>query len=153
MVAIARGPEKEDFATRLGAHHYIDSAAVDPGAALRDLGGAAAIIATAAGGASMSPLLAGLVPRGELVVVGAAPDPISVNTSDLVFGTRSIVGSLTGSPIQNDDNLEFSSTHGITPMIEVLPFEEAPKAYERMLSGAARFRMVLDIAGADTSQA
>ena len=147
VVAIARGNEKAALATELGAHHYIDSAAVDPGTALQDLGGAAAIIATAASGASMSPLIAGLAPRGQLVVVGAAFDPIEVQTTDLIFGSRSIVGSITGTPIQNEDNLAFSAAHAITPMIEVLAFEDAPKAYDRMMSGHARFRVVLDVAG------
>jgi D-arabinose 1-dehydrogenase-like Zn-dependent alcohol dehydrogenase len=145
-VAIARGPEKEPLARSLGADDYIDSAAVDPGAALQDLGGAAVIVATAASGASMSPLVAGLAPRGQLVVVGAAPDPISVQTSDLILGSRSIVGSLTGSSIENEDNLAFSVAHGIKPMTEVMALDDAPKAYERMMSGAARFRVVLDIA-------
>ena len=129
--------------------YYIDSAAVDPGAVLQDLGGAAVIVATAASGASMSPLVAGLAPRGQLVVVGAGPDPISVQTSDLIFGGRSIVGSLTGSSIENEDNLAFSLAHGIKPMTEVMALDDAPKAYERMMSGAARFRVVLDIASVD----
>jgi alcohol dehydrogenase, propanol-preferring len=148
-VAIARGPEKEELARSLGADDYIDSAAGDPGAALQDLGGAAVIVATAASGASMSPLLAGLVPRGQLVVVGAAVDAISVQTSDLIFGGRSIVGSLTGSPIENEDNLAFSLGHGIKSMNEIMPFEDAPKAYERMMSGQARFRVVLEIGSVD----
>jgi alcohol dehydrogenase, propanol-preferring len=153
VAAIARGPEKAELATRLGAHHYIDSAATDPGAALQELGGAAAIIATAASGASMSPLVPGLAPRGQLVVVGAAFDPIAVGTTDLIFGGRSIVGSLTGTAAQNEDCLAFSAAHGVIPMIEVLPFEQAPKAYERMMSGAARFRVVLDIAGVGAAAA
>ena len=145
-VAIARGQDKADLATSLGADDYIDSAATDPGAALQELGGAAVIVATAASGVSMSPLLAGLAPRGKLVVVGAAPDPISVQTSDLIFGGRSIVGSLTGTPVENEDNLAFSVSHGIKPMTEVMSLPDAPRAYERMMSGAARFRIVLDIA-------
>jgi alcohol dehydrogenase, propanol-preferring len=148
-VAIARGQDKADLATSLGADDYIDSAATDPGAALQELGGAAVIVATAASGASMSPLLAGLAPRGKLVVVGAAPDPISVDTSELIFGGRSIIGSLTGTPIENEDNLAFSQAHGIKPMTEVMSLDDAPKAYERMMSGAARFRIVLDIASVD----
>jgi propanol-preferring alcohol dehydrogenase len=144
VAAIARGNDKAELSAQLGADHYIDSAAEDPGAALRKLGGAAAIIATAASGSSMSPLLAGLAPRGQMVVVGAAPDPISVQTSDLVFGTRSLTGSLTGSSIENEDNLALSLARGIRPIIEVLPLSEAPKAYERMMSGKARFRIVLD---------
>ena len=148
-VAIARGKDKAELATSLGADDYIDSAATDPGAALQELGGAAVIVATAASGASMSPLLAGLAPRGKLVVVGAAPDPISVDTAELIFGGRSIVGSLTGTPVENEDNLAFSLSHGIKPMNEVMTLEDAPKAYERMMSGAARFRIVLDIASVD----
>jgi len=144
VAAIARGAEKAELAARLGADHYIDSAAENPGEALQRLGGAAAIVATAASGSSMSPLVAGLAPRGTLVVVGAAQDPIEVSTSELIFGTRSLVGSLTGSSIENEDNLVFSQTRGIRPMTEVLPLSEAPKAYERMMSGAARFRVVLD---------
>ena len=147
VAAIARGEDKRALAEQLGAHHYIDSAATDPGAALTELGGAAAVIATAASGASMSPLLAGLRPHGQLVVVGAALDPIEVSTSDLVFGGRSILGSLTGTPVQNEDSLAFSSANGVAAMIEKLPFEDAPKAYERMMSGQARFRVVLDVAG------
>jgi D-arabinose 1-dehydrogenase-like Zn-dependent alcohol dehydrogenase len=147
VAAIARGPEKADLAKQLGADFYIDSAAEDPGAALSALGGAAAVVATAASGASMGPLVAGLRPRGQLVVVGAAFDPISLNTTDLIFGGRSVVGSLTGSSIENEDNLAFSVANGIAPMIEVMPFEDAPQAYQRMLSGKARFRVVLEIAG------
>ena len=97
----------------------------------------------------MSPLVAGLAPRGKLVVVGAAPDPISVETADLIFGGRSIIGSLTGTPVENEQNLAFAQRHGINSMNEVMPFEDAPKAYERMMSGAARFRIVLDIASVD----
>ncbi|MER7179589.1 hypothetical protein ABT404_08905 [Streptomyces hyaluromycini] len=60
------------------------------------------------------------------------------------FG-QSIVGRLTGSSIENEDNLAFSLAHGIRPSIETMPFEPAMDAYERMLSGKARFRVVLDV--------
>jgi len=147
VAAIARGPAKSDLAAQLGAHHYIDTDMEDPGEALRELGGATAIIATAASGASMSPLIPGLAPNGRLIVVGAAADPVQVQTSDLIFGTRSVGGTLTGSAIENEDNLSFARGHGIRSMNEVLPLSEAPKAYERMLSGQARFRVVLDATG------
>lgn len=146
VAAIARGTGKAELAAKLGADHYIDSSSEDPGEALRKLGGAAAIIATASSGSSMSPLVKGLAPRGRMIVVGAAPDPISVQTPDLLFGTRSISGSLTGSSIENEDNLAFSLSQGVRPMTEVLPLADAPKAYERMMAGDARFRMVLDTA-------
>jgi propanol-preferring alcohol dehydrogenase len=145
VAAIARGTDKAALAKELGAHHYIDSAATDPADALQDLGGAAAIVATAASGASMSPLLAGLAPRGQLIVVGVADDPIHVGTADLILGNRSIIGSNTGTAAENQAGIEFSTAHGVAAMTEVLPFEEAPKAYERMMSGEARFRVVLEM--------
>lgn len=144
VAAIARGTEKAPLARDLGADHYIDSSVEDTAEVLTALGGATAIVATAANGASMASLIPGLRPRGCLVVVGASPEPIPVQSSDLIFGGRSVLGSLTGSAIENEDNLGFALTHQIAPMIEPLPFAEAPKAYERMMSGRARFRVVLD---------
>ncbi|GIH25036.1 hypothetical protein Aph01nite_33460 [Acrocarpospora phusangensis] len=76
--------------------------------------------------------------------MGGGFDPISVQPADLLFGTRSIVGSLVGSSIENEDNLAFARDQGIRSMNEVMPLAEAPKAYERMKSGRARFRVVLD---------
>lgn len=146
VAAIARGSEKADLAAKLGADHYIDTSTEDPGAALRQLGGAAAVIATASSGSSMSSLIGGLAPRGQMVVVGAARDPISVQTTELVFGTRSLIGSLTGSAIENEDNLALSVAEGIRPMTEVMPLVAAPEAYARMMAGKARFRIVLDTA-------
>jgi propanol-preferring alcohol dehydrogenase len=146
VAAIARGADKAALARQLGADHYIDSKATDPGVALTELGGAAAIVATAADGGSMSPLIPGLAPNGKLVVVGAGGDPIAVNTPDLLFGTRGIAGSLTGTSIENEDNLKFGLANGVRPMIEVVPWQEAPQAYAKMMAGQARFRMVLDFA-------
>lgn len=146
VAAIARGAEKAELAKELGAHHCIDSLATDPAEELRRLGGAAAVIATAASGASMTPLVSGLRARGQLIVLGAALDPLSVQTADLIFGTRRISGSLTGTPIENEDSLEFCLAQGIRPRVEVMPLSAAPEAYAHMLSGRARFRVVLDAA-------
>ena len=93
VAAIARGTDKAELSMELGAHYYIDSATEDPGTELRKLGGAAAIIATAASGSSMSPLVGGLAPRGRMVVVGAAPDPISVQTQDLISAPARLPGA------------------------------------------------------------
>jgi propanol-preferring alcohol dehydrogenase len=145
VAAIARGTGKAELAVSLGADHYIDSSSEDPGAALRDLGGASAIIATAASGASMSPLLSGLTPRGRQIVVGIAADPMSVSTFDLTPPARTIMGSFTGTPIENEHGLMFGVRQQIRSMNEVMPFVDAPKAYERMMAGDARFRVVLDM--------
>ncbi|AVH54756.1 MULTISPECIES: alcohol dehydrogenase [Streptomyces] len=145
VAAIARGTDKAEMAVSLGADHYIDSSAEDPGEALQRLGGAEGIIATASSGASMSPLIAGLKPRGEMVVVGVADDSIAVQTLDLISGSRRLRGSLTGTSIENEDNLQFSLDRNIRPLTEVMPLSEAPKAYEYMMSGRPRFRVVLDM--------
>jgi propanol-preferring alcohol dehydrogenase len=144
VAAIARGTAKAQLARSLGAHHYIDSASEDPGEALRKLGGAAAILATASSGAAMSPLVPGLAPRGRMVVLGTALDPISVQPLDLSIGGRVITGSVTGSSVDNEDSLRFAVAQEIHPMTEVMPLTDAPKAYGRMMSGQARFRIVLD---------
>ncbi|MFC4591209.1 alcohol dehydrogenase catalytic domain-containing protein [Sphaerisporangium corydalis] len=145
VAAIARGAGKAELALRLGADHYIDSASEDPGEALQALGGAAAVIATASNAPSMSPLIAGLSPRGRLVVLGVdVQDPIAVDTVTLTFGGREVIGSITGKPVDNEDNLAFALHRDVRPMVEVMPLADAPKAYEHMMSGNARFRVVLD---------
>ena len=142
-VAINNGPEKAKLAKELGAHSYLDTAAEDVAAALQRMGGARAILATAPSGKAIAALVPGLAVRGKLIVVGVAPDAIEVSSPSLVFGGRSIYGSLTGSAIDTQDTLAFSVLQDVRPMIETLQLEKAPEAYARMMDGKARFRMVL----------
>ncbi len=142
-VAIGRGREKNNLAKDLGAHIYIDTAVEDAAAVLQRMGGARAILATATSGDAMGPLVSGLSARGKLIVVGVPQDPIQLNAFPLVFGGRSIYGSLTGTPIDAEDTLAFSVLENIRPMIETVPLEQAADAYARMMQGTARFRMVL----------
>jgi propanol-preferring alcohol dehydrogenase len=141
--AIGRGRDKEKLAKDLGAHTYVDVATEDPAAVLQRLGGARAILATAPSGDGMGPLVSGLAPRGKLIVVGVPFDPIQLSAFPLVFGGRAIYGSLTGTPIDNEDTLAFSVLENIRPMIETVPLEKAAEGYARMMAGKARFRMVL----------
>jgi propanol-preferring alcohol dehydrogenase len=141
--AIGRGSEKEKLAKDFGAHVYIDTAVDDAAAALRRMGGARAILATAPSGDAMGPLVSGLAARGKLIVVGVPLDPMQLNAFPLVFGGRSIYGSLAGTAIDTEDALAFSILENIRPMIETLPLEQAAEAYARMMQGTARFRMVL----------
>jgi len=142
-VAIGRGREKEKLAKDLGARLYIDTSVEDAAAALQRLGGARAILATATSGAAMGPLVSGLSARGKFIVVGVPEDPISLNAFPLVFGGRSIYGTLTGTPIESEDTLAFSVLENVRPMIETFPLEQAVDAYARMMQGKARFRVVL----------
>jgi D-arabinose 1-dehydrogenase-like Zn-dependent alcohol dehydrogenase len=142
-VAIGRGGDKEKLAKNLGAHVYIDTATDDAVAVLQRMGGARAILATAPGGDAMGPLVSGLAVRGKLIVVGVPADQIQLNAFPLVFGGRSVYGSLTGTAIEQEDTLAFSVLENIRPMIETAPLEQAADAYARMMQGKARFRMVL----------
>jgi len=144
-IAVGRGTgaDKEGLAKKLGAHDYIDSAAVNPADALQKLGGANVILATAPDSKSMSALVDGLAPDGKLMVVGATADPISVTPLQLIMKRRGIQGWPSGSAIDWEDTLKFSVLTGVRPMIERYPLEKVNEAYQQMITGRARFRVVL----------
>lgn len=141
--AIGRGADKEALVRKLGAHHYIDSAAGAPAAALQALGGARVILATAPDSKAISALVDGLGPDGKLVIVGASAEPITVTPLQLIFTRRTIRGWPSGSSIDSEDTLRFSSLSGVRPMIERYPLERVAEAYDQMIGGRARFRVVL----------
>lgn len=142
-VAIARGPDKKPLARQLGAHLFIDSDATDPGEALHSLGGAKVILATATSGKAMTAVLSGLGVDGKLIMVGVSSEPVEVPISTFIAGRRSVLGWPSGTSADSEDTLAFSALAGVRPMIEEFPLERAAEAYERMMSGAARFRVVL----------
>src|SRR5919109_2827352 len=142
-VAIARGRDKEPLARKLGARHYIDSQAQDAAAELGRLGGARVILATVTSGEAMSAVLGGLGVNGKLIILGAAAEPLEVPAGLLIAGRRSIMGWPSGTSIDSQDTLSFSVLAGVRPMTEVFPLQRAAEAYESMMSGKARFRVVL----------
>lgn len=142
-VAVGRGADKEALARKLGAFQYIDSGAANPSEALQKLGGAHVILATAPDSKSMSALVDGLGPNGKMMVVGAGFDPLTVTPVQLLLQNRDIKGWASGSSIDWEDALNFSVLTGVRPMIERYPLEKAAEAYEQMISGKARFRVVL----------
>jgi D-arabinose 1-dehydrogenase-like Zn-dependent alcohol dehydrogenase len=141
-VGIARGKDKAPLAHQLGAIHYIDTQSADPAAELQKLGGAKVVLATVTVGSAMAATIGGLAPRGKLLVLGAA-DPMEVNPLPLLMGRRSIEGWYSGTSIDSQDTLNFSVQSGVRSMNESLPLERAAEGYERMMSGKARFRVVL----------
>jgi D-arabinose 1-dehydrogenase-like Zn-dependent alcohol dehydrogenase len=141
-VAIARGPDKGPLARQLGAAVYIDNQAQDPAAELLRLGGAKVILATVTSGAAMGAVQGGLAVNGTLLVIGAA-DPFPVSPILLLSGCRSVKGWYSGTAIDSEDTLAFSAHTGVRSMNETFPLERAAEAYERMMSGKARFRVVL----------
>jgi D-arabinose 1-dehydrogenase-like Zn-dependent alcohol dehydrogenase len=143
-VGIARGKDKEPLARELGASAYIDSQAQDPAAELLKLGGAKVILATATSGDAMSAVQGGLAVNGTLLVVGAA-ESLQVSPMWLLMGCRSVKGWYSGTSIDSQDTLAFSVQAGVRPMNETYPLDRVSEAYDRMMSGKARFRVVLTI--------
>jgi D-arabinose 1-dehydrogenase-like Zn-dependent alcohol dehydrogenase len=141
-VGIARGKDKEPLAQKLGVHHYIDSQAQDPAAELQKLGGAKVILATVTNGDAMSAVQGGLGINGTLIVIGAA-ESLQVSPPLLIAGRRSIKGWYSGTAMDSQETLAFSVISGVRSMNEVFPLERVAEAYERMMSGKARFRVVL----------
>ena len=143
-VGIARGKDKEPLVRQLGASVYIDSQAQDPAAELLKLGGAKVILATAPSGEAMSAVQGGVAANGTLLIVGAV-ESMQVSPIALIMGCRSIKGWYSGTSIDSQDMLTFSVRTGVRPMNEIYPLERASEGYDRMMSGKARFRVVLAI--------
>jgi D-arabinose 1-dehydrogenase-like Zn-dependent alcohol dehydrogenase len=145
-VAINRGRDKEELARKLGASDYIDSAAEDPAKALTAMGGARAILATVTNGPAMQAIAGGLGPNGVMMVIGAV-GPLTVNSLDLLFKSAAIRGWYSGIARDSEDTLQFSKLNNVASMNEVFPLAKAQEAYDRMMSGNARFRVVLKMEG------
>jgi len=144
-VAIARGAAKAADARALGAHHYIDSTSQDVAAALQDLGGAVAVLATAANSAAIGRTVGGLAPEGELVVVGVSADPLPISPVELIGDGRRIRGHPSGTARDVEDTMRFAVRSGVRARVEERPLAEAAEAYDAMERGRARYRMVLTV--------
>src|ERR1700683_2037930 len=143
VVAIDRGSDRAELSKKLGAHHYIDTSSTDVAKALEKLGGAKGVLATASGGKAGAAALGGLRRGGSVISLGAADEPIELSAFDLLFKQLGVDGALTGTPSAGDATLRFSVLSDVPDMIETMPLERAAEAYARMMSGNARFRVVL----------
>jgi D-arabinose 1-dehydrogenase-like Zn-dependent alcohol dehydrogenase len=144
-VAIARGQDKAPLAKQLGAHVYIDSTKQDAMAELQKLGGAVVILSTVTDAATLAAAVNGLAPNGKLIIVGVPDKPLDIDTVPMILGRRSIVGWPAGTGMDSEDTLNFSALASVKPMIETFPLEKAAEAFDRMMSGKARFRAVLKV--------
>jgi D-arabinose 1-dehydrogenase-like Zn-dependent alcohol dehydrogenase len=131
------------MAKQLGAHIYIDNAKLDFSAELQKLGGANVILSTVTDAATLAAAMNGLGPNGKLIIVGVPEKPLNVETIPMLFKRLSIVGWPSGTGMDCEDTLKFSVLSGVRPMIETFPLEKAADAYDRMMSGKARFRAVI----------
>lgn len=141
-VAVARGKDKGALATKLGAWKYIDSQAQDPAAELAKLGGAKVILSTVTAADAVSAAMGGLGTNGTMLLLGV-PETLEISPGLLVSGSRSVKGWYSGTSIDSQDTLAFSVLSGVRSMNESFPLEKAAEAYDHMISGKARFRVVL----------
>ena len=143
VVAIARGEEKGPLAKQLGAHHYIDSKVSDVAAELNKLGGAKVVLSTV----TVPDAITADSRRSQGARSArrrrSADDPMQMPPVALIFKSTAVQGHASGTSQDSEDTLRFSALTGVRPMIETLPLSEAQAAYDKMMSGAARFRMVL----------
>lgn len=146
-VAIGRGGDKEALARKLGAHEYIDTASGTPAAALQRLGGARVALATAPDSKAISALVDGLAPGGKLIVIGVGPEPLNITPLQLIVARHALQGWPSGTAKDSEETLQFSALSGVRPMIERYPLEKAAEGYQQMISGKARFRVVLTMGG------
>lgn len=143
VVAIGRGQDIAAEAAELGAHRYVDTDREDAAEVLTEMGGAQAILTTIVDAGVVSALMPGVAPGGKLVLLGIGKDPLAVSMGQIVGGERAVIGSITGSPYENERTLDFSVLTGARPRIETMPLERAEEAYRKMRSGDVKFRMVL----------
>jgi 2-desacetyl-2-hydroxyethyl bacteriochlorophyllide A dehydrogenase len=142
-IAIARGRAKAEDATKLGAHHYIDSTAGDPAEALQALGGAAVVLATAGNSGAMAATVGGILPQGELVTIGVTPEPLPISPIQLITPGISIVGHPSGTAKEVEDTMHFAVLSGVRAWIEELPLSQAAEGYAALENGRAHYRTVL----------
>ena len=146
VVAIARGKDEEPLARQLGAHYHIDNKTQDPAAELQKLGGAKVILGTVTSADAMKAVLGGLSVHGTLMIVGAVP-ALEINSIQMLLQNQSVTGWYSGTSIDSQDTLNFSVLSGVKSMNESYPLDRAAEAYDHMMSGKARFRVVLNIGG------
>jgi propanol-preferring alcohol dehydrogenase len=146
VVAIDRGDDRAELLKKLGAHHYIDSSTTDVAKALQERGGAQVVLTTASGGKAVAAALGGLRRGGVVISLGATDEPIELSAFEMLFKQLGVDGALAGTPKAGDAALRFSALSDVAAMVETLPLERAAEAYAKMMSGEARFRMVLTVA-------
>jgi D-arabinose 1-dehydrogenase-like Zn-dependent alcohol dehydrogenase len=142
-VAVARGADKAPLAAKLGADRYIDSTVEDPAVALAAMGGARVVLATVTDNDAMSAMVGGLGIEGSLLVLGVPHEPLAVSAFALIAARRSVQGWYSGVSIDSEETLAFSARTGVRSVNEVLSLTQASEGYDRMMSGKARFRVVL----------
>ncbi len=138
VVALSSGDSKRDFAAQLGASSFVDTSKQDAVQALRDMGGASLVVATAPSPDAISPLVEALHAGGKLLVLGISSNPVPFNTVAMITKGTSVHGWPSGHALDAEEAVAFASRFGIKCLIEKYPLADVQKAYDAMMSGNVR---------------
>jgi alcohol dehydrogenase len=137
-IAISRSPDKDKMIRELGADEIVRN-----GKELAGAGGADIVLSTSNSTKSMVDTIQGLRPDGRLVTMGADAEPLSISLMDLIMKRIQIMGSQQNGPEYLYEALDFVAKGKVKTIVETYSLQQAPKAYERVVEGKARFRAVL----------
>ncbi len=143
VTMLSTSKAKEADARKLGAHHFgltSDDATFKQLAGRFDL-----LIDTISAPHDYNKYLGLLRIEGAMVLLGVPPEPTPVAATSLIFGRRSLSGSLIGGIQETQEMLDFCAEHGIVSEIELIPVQQVNTAYERMVKNDVRYRFVLDM--------
>jgi alcohol dehydrogenase len=137
-IAISRSPDKDKMIRELGADEIVRN-----GKELAGAGGADIVLSTSNSTKSMVDTIQGLRPDGRLVTMGADAEPLLISLMDLIMKRIQIIGSQQNGPEYLYEALDFVAKGKVKTIVETYSLQQAPKAYERVADGKARFRAVL----------
>jgi len=142
VTVFSTSSSKEGDATKLGAHHFVNSK--DPKAMEKVKGTFDFILDTVAADHPLEPLITALGTHGVIVLVGAPPDPLKLNSFNLIFGGRIIAGSLIGGVKETQEMMDYCADHGIASEIEMISIDKVNEAFDRAVKSDVKYRFVID---------
>ena len=144
VVVFTTSPGKKEDALRLGADEAVVSRNADE--MQKHTGSFDFILDTISADHDINAYINLLRRDGNITLVGAPAKPLAVAAFGLLFGRRSLSGSLIGGIAETQEMLDFCGEHGITSDIEVIKIQDINEAYERMLKSDVKYRFVIDMA-------
>ena len=144
VTMLSHSPSKEKDAKKLGADHFVLTS--DKEQVKKVMGSFDFILDTVSAEHDYNFYLGMLRTNGVMVCVGAPPTPAQIPAINLIFGRKSIAGSLIGGIPETQEMLDFCAKHNIVSDVEVIAIKDINEAYERMLKGDVRYRFVIDMA-------
>lgn len=144
VVVFTTSPNKKDDAIRLGAHEVIVSKNADEMEA--HAGTFDFILDCVSAEHDINAYLNMLKVDGNITLVGAPENPLSVAAFSVIGGRKSLSGSMIGGIAETQEMLDFCGEHGITSDIEMIRMDQINEAYERMLKSDVKYRFVIDMA-------